>query len=1425
MKKGRDKEMELQVGLDVGSTTAKLVVLNENKELVFKSYERHFSDIRKTTLRLLEKVSELFPNASLKMNASGSSGIGICEILQIPFIQEVVACTEAVKSTEPNIDVIIELGGEDAKLIYLTNGLEQRMNAACAGGTGAFIDQIALLLDTDAAGLNELAASAEKIYPIASRCGVFAKTDIQPLLNEGARREDIAASVFQAVVNQTIGGLACGRPIRGNVAFLGGPLTFLPELRRRFIETLQLKDEEVLHSDDGHYYVAIGAALESKENSSVNINQLISLLGKMNAEKNAETTKSNDPLFRSLDEYEAFRARHAKAKVTTEPLHTYVGDTFLGVDAGSTTTKMVLIGVDDQVLFSFYENNRGNPVETVRRGLKQLYDVLPENVNILRSTVTGYGEKLIQAAFQIDDGEIETVAHYQAAKKFQPDVDFIIDIGGQDMKCIKIKNGVIDRIMLNEACSAGCGSFLESFAETLGQNVREFSKKALQAEAPVELGSRCTVFMNSKVKQVQKEGASLADISAGLSYSIVANALYKVIKLKTVDDMGERIVVQGGTFLNEAVLRAFEKLTEREVVRPDLAGLMGAYGSALLAKERWTNNEPSTLLQAHQLDDFQMKTMHRRCGICENNCPITINRFADKRVFITGNRCERGAGKPKQKSTLPNLAEEKLEKLFQRPSLTREQAYRGKIGIPRVLNMFENYPFWHQLFTELGFEVVISDPSSKEMFERGMETIPSESVCYPAKLAHGHMLNLLDKGIKTIFFPSIVFEKNEHPALQNHFNCPIVASYPEVIRVNMEEVFQQAGATLLNPFLSIDNETALENELLRCFANIPKQEMRQAMQRARQEERAYKNWLQQRGNEVLAFLEKENKKGIVVSGHPYHIDPAINHGLPEEINRLGFAVLTEDTISHLSSGDARPEVVNQWTFHGRLYQAAEVVIDNPRIEMLQVTSFGCGLDAITTDAAADMLEEAGQLYTWIKMDEISNLGAARIRLRSLKAAIEEREKQPDVQIDQSPLRDEVPIFTKQSRETYTILAPQMVPTHFALFEKAFQLHGYQMKVLNEVNDHEVEKGLRFVNNDACYPAIVTIGQLVTALKSGEYDLNRTAVIISQTGGGCRATNYFALLKQALKNAGMSQVPVLSLNAGGLSGNTQPGFKMTLPLVKKLVVAACLGDLLMKLQLAVRPYERIEGTTNELYDQWLTKSIALIENFSMKAYRQFIQAMIADFARVEVLDVEKPRVGIVGEILVKFHPYANNQIIDIIESEGGEAVVPDFIDFFLYGLHNRGFKAKHLGKSKLQAAFGKISIAFIEYYRQPIREALLSSGRFVAPLEIAEVAETASRFLSIGNQMGEGWLLPGEIAELMDIGVENVVCVQPFGCLPNHIVGRGMFNAIKKDYPNANLVSIDYDASISKINQVNRIKLMINIAKNKLDSEQMVSKNS
>ncbi|MCO7126904.1 2-hydroxyacyl-CoA dehydratase [Sporolactobacillus shoreicorticis] len=1405
--------MKLQVGLDIGSTTAKMVVLNEEHQLVFKSYLRHFSEIKQTVINLLNRLAEKFPSADLHLHASGSSGISLSEQMGIPFVQEVVACTQAVKERNPNSDVVIELGGEDAKIIYLTNGMEQRMNSACAGGTGAFIDQIASLLQTDAAGLNQLASKSEKIYPIASRCGVFAKTDIQALINDGVRREDIAASVFQAVVNQTISGLACGRPIRGNVAFLGGPLTFLPELRHRFMVSLNLTEEHVMADHDGQYFVAIGAAMERGKHSQIRIESLIRQL-KVNAwNGNKSAALRMSPLFENKGERTAFERRHAEARVPRGSLATYSGNSYLGIDAGSTTTKMVLMGEQNEILFTYYKPNKGNPIETVRTGLQRLYQEKKDQVIIAGSVVTGYGEKLIQTAFQIDSGEVETVAHYKAARQFQQDVAFIIDIGGQDMKCMSVRNGAIDRIILNEACSSGCGSFLENFADTLGLPLKEFVAMAVEAEAPVELGSRCTVFMNSRVKQVQKEGAAVADISAGLAYSVISNALFKVIKLRNVEDLGEHIVVQGGTFLNNAVLRAFEKMIGKEVVRPDLAGLMGAYGCAILAKERSGAGQNSDILPIDKIDHLTVKTSHGRCRGCENRCHLTITRFPDKRIFITGNRCERGAGKIKKKITVPNLMDEKLHYLFDRPSLNEKEAVRGTIGIPRALNMYENYPFWHRFFTELKFRVVLSDPFSQRSFEKGMETIPSEGVCYPAKLVHGHIINLVEKGVLSIFYPAVVYEKKESEYQNNHYNCPIVSSYPEVIRVNMAQL-KDDGIRFIQPFLSLERMPALAKELQLCFPDIPHQELNAALIHAQQEENRFHDWIRQRGNEVIAELEQSGKKGIVVAGHPYHLDPLVNHGIPEEIAKMDMAVLTEDSVSHLDQGSGSQHIVNQWTYHSRLYRAAEAVKAHQVLELVQITSFGCGLDAITTDAVQEILESGNKLYTWIKMDENSNMGAIRIRLRSLKAAINERQKQQRPERVKKMQSNGAPVFEKKDKEEYTILAPQMIPTHFALFQKAFELNGYRFKILKTLTPDMVEEGLRYVNNDACYPAVITIGQLVSALRSGKYDLQRTAVLLTQTGGGCRATNYIALLKKALINAGYSYIPVISMNhSKGLE--RQPGFRITLPLIKKLVVSACLGDLLLRLRFAVRPYENNKGTTDAFYQKWLARCSILLERFSMRRYKSMISQMIQDFSHIKVNDVQKPKVGIVGEIYVAFSPFANNQLIDQIEFEGGEAVAPDFVNFFLYGLYNRHFRSDHFGMGKLPVFAGTAAIRFIEHYRDPIRQALLKNGRFSVPHRIEAIAERAAGILSIGNQMGEGWLLPGEMAELLDAGINNIICAQPFACLPNHILGRGMFHELKQKHPNANLVSIDYDPGSSRVNQENRIKLMISIAKNQL----------
>ncbi|MEK4478411.1 acyl-CoA dehydratase activase-related protein [Paenibacillus sp. FSL R5-0876] len=1396
----------LHIGLDIGSTTAKLVVI-ERDIIVYQDYVRHYSDIKKAALSLLSDVRGRFPERGARLTVSGSSGLSLSKLGGVPFIQEVIACTKAISALIPECDTAIELGGEDAKIIYLRGGIEQRMNTACAGGTGAFIDQMAALLQTDPAGLNVLAEKHERIYPIASRCGVFAKSDVQPLLNEGARREDVAASIFQSIVNQTISGLACGRPIRGRVAFLGGPLTFLPALRQRFAETLELAEEDILFPERSQYFVAIGAALSEADPVVLPLSSWITRIAAVDFTADRAADAELPPLFENAAELAEFRLRHGKASAARSDLALYRGPCYLGIDAGSTTTKLVLTGSADEILYTFYGSNKGNPLHSVSDALKEIYRVLPEGCHIAGSYVTGYGEGLIKAALRTDGGEVETVAHYKAASKFMPEVDFILDIGGQDMKCIKIRGGAIDSLMLNEACSAGCGSFLESFASALGLGIEEFAKTALEATQPVNLGSRCTVFMNSKVKQVQKEGASLADLSAGLAYSVIKNALQKVIKIRNPEDLGRNIIVQGGTFYNEAVLRAFESLTGRTVVRPDIAGVMGAYGCALIAREQAGVNGSSTLLGPEELASFKYEVSSGRCGRCGNNCALTISRFPDKSFYVTGNRCERGAGVKKEKNVLPNLMQYKYERFFEYESLPETGAWRGTVGIPRTMNMFENYPFWHTFFTKLGYRVILSPKSSKKLFESGMDTIPSESICYPAKMAHGHVQSLIGKGVDFIFYPAVVYEKKEDEAADNHFNCPVVASYPEVIRNNMDGL-KDNGIKLVSPFLTFDDISALTKGLVKTFTSIPRDEITSAVQAGLTEADNAKSDVRTKGEETLVYLADTGTKGILLCGHPYHADPEINHGIADMITGMGLAVLTEDSVCHLDHSEGDVAVVNQWTYHARMYRAARLAAVRSDLELVQLTSFGCGIDAITCDAVQDIMERHNKVYTLIKIDEISNLGAARIRLRSLLAAMREREKGKVVPQKPPKVQANV-LFTKEMKETYTILAPQMSPIHFELFEQVFRDAGYRLKILETTGPEETEEGLRYVNNDACYPAIVTIGQILSALKSGEYDPDRTAVIMSQTGGGCRATNYISLLRKALKDSDLEQIPVISLNASGMEN--QPGFRISLKLANRLIAAACYGDLMMRMLNHFRPHEVVPGSAEVLFRKGMERCKASLSNFSFREYKRLIREIVAEFCKLPVTGIAKPRVGIVGEILIKFHPDANNRIIEMIEAEGGEAVMPDFLDFIFYCVYNPIYKAEQFGKSKRLGYINPMLISYLEIYRKPIKVALEDAGLAKGRENIYGLAEKASRLVSVGNQMGEGWFLTAEMMDLLDNGVNNIACIQPFACLPNHITGRGMIKGLKELYPGANIVAIDYDAGVSVVNQANRIKLMMSIA--------------
>ena len=1412
----------LHVGLDVGSTTVKIIVMDKQKNTIYKDYQRHYSDTKNTVCTVLENLLKKFPSNNFTLALTGSGAMSAAKFLGVSFIQEVVSCKRAVEKYIPRTDVVIELGGEDAKIIYFDQSIEQRMNGTCAGGTGAFLDQMASLLHTDTAGLNELAKGYSTIYPIASRCGVFAKTDIQPLINEGAAKEDIAASIFQAVVNQTISGLACGRPIRGNIAFLGGPLNYLSELRQRFIETLNLKDDEIIVPEEAHLLVAKGAALDSINSEIISPNDL---------ERKIETLKNSqdntslplEPLFKDKDEYNNFKQRHDKAKVNKKSLENYEGDCYLGIDAGSTTTKIVLIDTEGNLLYSLYGSNEGNPLKSVINMLKKLYSVLPKKAILRYSGVTGYGEKLIQTALNVDLNEIETIAHYTAAKKFEPKVTSIVDIGGQDMKYIRMKNGSIDNIMLNEACSSGCGSFIETFAKSLNLEISEFVKEAIEAKRPVDLGSRCTVFMNSKIKQAQKEGYSVGDISSGLSYSVIKNAIQKVMKVRDVETLGNHIVVQGGTFYNDAVLRAFELIVGKNVIRPDIAGLMGAYGMALLSKEQYESNldmeYTSTILKTDELDSLEIKTTHTRCNGCENHCKLTINKFSNGQIHVSGNRCEKGAGIVTNKKRLPNLVQYKYQRLFDYKPIEEQFATRGTIGIPRVLNMYEDYPFWFTFLTSLGFRVILSEKSNRKTYEKGMESMPSESVCYPAKLSHGHIESLLEQGIKTIFYPCIPYSRKEYEKADNHYNCPIVISYSEVLKNNVEGL-KKDDIKFINPFLPFEKKNLVKKILeLDEFKeyNFTKAELNEAVDKAEAEYQKCKKDIRDKGLETVRYLEQNNLKGIVLAGRPYHIDPEINHGIDTLITSLGLCVLTEDSISDKAEAKRPLRVVDQWVYHARLYAAADFVGKHDCLELVQLNSFGCGVDAVTTDQVEEILSSFGKMYTLIKIDEVNNLGAVRIRIRSLLASMKKREQEKTQEKMDGDYGIKKKIFTKEMKKDYTILFPQMAPIHFDLLESAVKSVGYNVELLRNCTQKTVETGLKYVNNDACYPSILVTGQMIEALQSGKYDINKTALIITQTGGGCRATNYIGFIRKALKDAGFANVPVISLNFVGME--KMPGFKLTVPLIDKLLKMVVYGDLLQKMLTKNRVYEKNKGETQKLFDFWMEKCKKLLQHSTNKEFKQSIYDIVNDFEKIELdTSIKKPRVGIVGEVLIKYHPFGNNYVADLLEREGAEVILPDLMGFIKFMATHKITFNNLLNTNKTSSKISKAAIKIIDILEKDLKIALANSKKgYLQPCNIWHLEDKIKDVLSIGNQTGEGWFLTAEMIEYIENDIPNIICVQPFACLPNHVVGKGVIKTIRSKYPQANISPVDYDPGASESNQANRIKLLMTVAKDNLQN--------
>ncbi len=1430
----------MKVGIDIGSTTIKLVVMDEER-LIFKNYARHFSEIGSALTNSLTSLKNIIGEKTFKIALAGSAGMGIAKKISLPFVQEVIACQTAVEKFIPQTNTVVELGGEDAKIIYLGNAPEVRMNGVCAGGTGSFIDHMASLLSTDAPGLNALAEKGKQIYTIASRCGVFAKTDIQALMNDGAKKADIALSIFQAVVNQTIGNLAQGRPIKGNVAFLGGPLHFLPELKKRFVETLGLSQEEVVETPDGNFFVATGAAL-SDEAKDFSICQLEDSIRKSQEAARSETRKADFILFKDAADLKTFRARHDKNKVRRGDLQTYHGKIFVGIDAGSTTTKICAIGENKEILYTDYGSNEGAPLKIVVKQIRNLYEKIPPTAKISGVFTTGYGEAIVKAALHADGSEVETFAHLTAAQEFCPEVSFVLDIGGQDMKCFFVKDGTIGNITLNEACSAGCGSFIQNFAQGLNMTVGDFAKKALTSEAPVDLGTRCTVFMNSKVKQAQKEGASVNDISAGIALSVIKNALFKVMQLKNVEDLGENIVVQGGTFYNDAVLRSIEEILHREVIRPDIAGLMGAYGAAILAKENFSGE--TKILSANELENFSVVTKSYRCGRCGNNCLITMQKFPDGGKYFTGNRCERGVGGQRDVASngraltaqqfegydrahtqamrlasinnpklMSNAFAYKYWRVFDYQPL--ENAPRGSIGIPRVLNIYEDYPFWHTLLTELGYRVELSSKSSAQIFYKGLETIPSDSLCYPAKLAHGHVMDLIERGLKKIFYPCEPY--NFDTRSDNFYNCPIVAGYPENIRNNMD-ILKERGVKFMQPFLPVHDMKKLKKRLVEEFAseNISAKEINSAVDKAAAELEHYRQDIKNFGDEVLKRLEQTGEHAILLVGRPYHVDPEINHGIAEMIQSYNLPILSEDCVYHVKVDAPKISVVNQWSYHARLYHAAQFAAQNPNVTLIQLSSFGCGLDALTIEQVKEILEAHGKIYTMIKLDEVSNLGAARIRLRSLLAALKRK-----VPVTYSPKKfPERPHFTADCKKTHTILAPQMAPIHFELVQTVLQKYGYKILIPALPDKAAIDLGLRYVNNEMCYPAIVVTGQMIAALKSGDCDPDNTSIILFQTCGGCRATNYISVMRRALKFAGFGQVPVFA--CWGLPEETD-AFELGRDCLADAIKASVYGDLLQNVSNRMRPYELKRGETDKLFEEWMTLAKADLIDGNYLSYRRNIKEIVRQFDAIPIDEnLRKPKVGIVGEILVKYHPVANNFIERVLADEGAEVIPPDFVDFFLYCAYDAIVKRELLGGTRKEKFFAEIFIQFIEFFRRPMKNALKDSKHFRAPHDIKETARLASKFLSNGNLNGEGWLICGEMVALIENGVKNIVGLSPFACLPNHIILKGTLHALRENFDNVNVVAIDCDAGSSEVNQLNRIKLMMTVAKKILPAQKMIS---
>ncbi|MBR6249833.1 MAG: 2-hydroxyacyl-CoA dehydratase [Bacteroidales bacterium] len=1400
-----------RIGLDVGSTTAKIVVLDSHNELIYSSYKRHQANVRGVLAEFVNDLRDVLGSSEFSFSITGSVGLGWAERCKFNFVQEVVAATEFTKQVHPEVSTIIDIGGEDAKIVYLKDGQvsDLRMNGNCAGGTGAFIDQMALCLGVDVTEMDALAANSKTVYPIASRCGVFSKTDIQNLIARNATKEDIAASIFRAVAVQTASALSHGCEVKPKVLTCGGPLTFIPSLRKAIADYFELDiDKDFVVIPNANYIPAWGTALSQTDGKTYTVKSFAELLDSPEVKNESQYvyTVQLPRVFNGDDDMKAWKAEKAKSDIHFLDLSAATGPTFLGIDSGSTTTKIVLTNEHGDILFRYYSHNNGNPVQAVQLGLEELNkQCIEKNVtlNIAAGCSTGYGEDLIKAAFSLNFGMIETMAHYVAAQSICPDVSFILDIGGQDMKAIYVDHGVLTRMEINEACSSGCGSFIETFAQTLGCDIEEFVRQACMSTTPCDLGTRCTVFMNSKVKQALREGYSLSDISAGLAYSVVKNCLFKVLKINNYDELGKSIVLQGGTMRNDSVVKAFENLTGRKVYRNNIPELMGAYGCALYAIRKGADQPTRPLEAIVDAAKFDISTLH--CHGCENQCQITKYRFNSGSIFFSGNKCERVFSNALQaKESGVNMSKQKYELLFDRTSdvpVTR----KVKIGIPRVLNMYEEYPFWHTFFTSLGFEVVLSSTSTYQRYEKGVHSVMSDNICFPAKLVHSHIYEL-DEKCDRIFFPRVVYEKVEDKNSNNSFNCPIIIGYPDVVNSSV-----LTSHPVDSPIIAFKNEKLLKKQLVKYMQTlgVHSKETQVAMDKALVEWRRFADTMRDKNIEILKSSKTAGRMIIVLAGRPYHTDPLVQHNISDMIAKMGVDVITEEIArgGNVDKDVAIPEAfhVRQWSYVNRILNSAQWVAEQgPDVHFVEMTSFGCGPDAFLTDEVRAILGRHGKPLTLLKIDDVNNIGSLKLRVRSLIESLNysttqrKFEVQPFIKTSQ---------FNVGDGARKTILAPFFTEYMSPLLPAAFKAIGYNLVALPMGDAESNEMGLKYANNEVCYPATIIVGDFIKALKSGKYDVNNTAVTITQLGQ-CRATNYPALIKKALVDAGMPQVPVIIL--GGMDKTDNPGFELDFKVAGPIVLNSLLyGDWISNFYHATAIHEIHKGEAMAMRLKYLDLAKPYIEKRHSKQLIKLLRQAAEEFNTIEVDNKTYPKAGICGEIFLKFNPFSHKHVSDWLMAHGVQVIPPTFHNFFLKFLVNVEYNRKNnITNPKIPSWMMDIIYKLI-YKRVHQFEKAASVFRYFEPEpDIRTISKWAEDVLALSVQSGEGWLLPAEAIAYIKSGCNNVVSLQPFGCIANHIAARGIEKKIKTLYPQLNMAALDFDGGVSEANIANRLLLFI-----------------